>query len=156
MEKDELPSANEQMGMYRQQTRPRDDDVSLEAINDYVKERFMAPSQGYAEVGDDQATEVGQQGLQPTPQDPKLWLVECKTGSEREAVVSLMQKCVDLHAKRTPLAIKAVFTQDHLKVLYALTTRRAFLSQPRSTPALPSHQDRDSNSDGHMACVPHA
>ena len=116
MEKDELPSANEQMGMYRQQTRPRDDDVSLEAINDYVKERFMAPSQSYAEVGDDQATEVGQQGLQPTPQDPKLWLVECKTGSEREAVVSLMQKCVDLHAKRTPLAIKAVFTQDHLKV----------------------------------------
>lgn len=120
MEKDELPSANEQMGMYRQQTRPRDDDVSLEAINDYVKERFMAPSQGYAEVGDDQATEVGQQGLQPTPQDPKLWLVECKTGSEREAVVSLMQKCVDLHAKRTPLAIKAVFTQDHLKVSLTL------------------------------------
>ncbi|KAL3147827.1 hypothetical protein ABBQ32_002553 [Trebouxia sp. C0010 RCD-2024] len=115
MEKDDLPSANEQMGMYRQQTRPRDDDVSLEAINDYVKERFMAPSQGYAEVGDEQATEVGQQGLQPTPQDPKLWLVECKTGSEREAVVSLMQKCVDLHAKRMPLAIKAVFTQDHLK-----------------------------------------
>ena len=51
MEKDELPSANEQMGMYRQQTRPRDDDVSLEAINDYVKERFMAPSQGYARLG---------------------------------------------------------------------------------------------------------
>lgn len=132
MEKDELPSANEQMGMYRQQTRPRDDDVSLEAINDYVKERFMAPSQGYAEVGDDQATEVGQQGLQPTPQDPKLWLVECKTGSEREAVVSLMQKCVDLHAKRTPLAIKAVFTQDHLKVSFALTRRRAFLDKEQS------------------------
>lgn len=59
---------------------------------------------------------MGQQGLQPTPQDPKLWLVECKTGSEREAVISLMQKCMDLASKGAPLAIKSVFTQDHLKV----------------------------------------
>ena len=58
--------------------------------------------------------------MQPTPQDPKLWLVECKTGAEREAVVSLMQKTIELALKGTPLAIKSVFTQDHLKVSYAL------------------------------------
>ena len=70
----------------------------------------------HVQVGHEQASEVGQQGLQPTPQDPKLWLVECKTGSEREAVISLMQKCMDLASKGAPLAIKSVFTQDHLKV----------------------------------------
>jgi hypothetical protein len=117
LEKDELPSAQEQMGLYRPlQNRNDGQDMDAAALDEYVRERFVAPSQSYAEVDDTQASEVGQQGLQPTPQDPKLWLVECKTGSEREAVVSLMQKCVDLAMKGTPLAIKAVFTQDHLKV----------------------------------------
>ncbi len=104
--------------MYRPhiQDRHRNDADDAERINRFVTERFTAQSHGYAEVGDEQATEVGQQGLQPTPQDLKLWLVECKTGSEREAVISLMQKCIDLASKGTPLAIKAVFTQDHLKV----------------------------------------
>lgn len=116
LEKDELPSAQEQMGLYRPlQNRNDGQDMDAAALDEYVRERFVAPSQSYAEVDDTQASEVGQQGLQPTPQDPKLWLVECKTGSEREAVVSLMQKCVDLAMKGTPLAIKAVFTQDHLK-----------------------------------------
>ena len=117
LEKDELPSAQEQMGLYRPlQNRNDGQDMDAAALDEYVRERFVAPSQSYAEVDDTQASEVGQQGLQPTPQDPKLWLVECKTGSEREAVVSLMQKCVDLAMKGTPLAVKAVFTQDHLKV----------------------------------------
>ena len=117
LEKDELPSAQEQMGLYRPlQNRNDGQDMDAAALDEYVRERFVAPSQSYAEVDDTQASEVGQQGLQPTPQDPKLWLVQCKTGSEREAVVSLMQKCVDLAMKGTPLAIKAVFTQDHLKV----------------------------------------
>ena len=116
LEKDELPTAQEQMGMYRPLQNRTDHDISTEDLDQYVRDRFVAPSQRNAEVGDEQANEVGQQGLQPTPQDPKLWLVECKTGSEREAVISLMQKCVDLSSKGTPLAIKAVFTQDHLKV----------------------------------------
>ena len=118
LEKDELPSAQEQMGMYRPLQHRHGSDALTEAaaIDKYVRDRFVAPAQGYTEVGDEQASEVGQQGLQPTPQDPKLWLVECKAGLEREAVVSLMQKCVDLSSKGTPLAIKAVFTQDHLKV----------------------------------------
>jgi hypothetical protein len=59
---------------------------------------------------------VGQQGLLPTIEDPKLWLVELKAGTEREAVICLMQKAVDLAAKGTPLLIKSAFVQDHLKV----------------------------------------
>ena len=59
---------------------------------------------------------VGQQALMPTATDPKLWVVRCGEGSEREAVVCLLQKCYDLAKKGTPLLIKAVFCQDHLKV----------------------------------------
>lgn len=52
MEKDELPSAQEQMGLYhRQQAHKHDDnDISLEELQNYVKQRFETPSQRYAEV----------------------------------------------------------------------------------------------------------
>ena len=59
---------------------------------------------------------MAQEALQPKHSDPKLWLVECKPGTEREACVCLLQKAIDLAAKSTPLLIKAAFTQDHLKV----------------------------------------
>lgn len=59
---------------------------------------------------------VSQQGLLPTHQDPKLWLVETRTGQEREACIRLMQKSIDLARVGTPLAIKSCFVQDHLQV----------------------------------------
>ena len=62
------------------------------------------------------AGDVGQQGLLPTHQDPKLWLLQCRTGQEREVVVQLLQKAIDLNAAGTPLAIKAAFAVDHLSV----------------------------------------
>lgn len=59
---------------------------------------------------------VSQQGLLPTHQDPKLWLVETRTGQEREACIRLMQKSIDLARGGAPLAIKSCFVQDHLQV----------------------------------------
>ena len=58
---------------------------------------------------------MGQQGLLPTHADPKLWIVETRTGEEREAVVKLLQKAVTLGGQGRPLLIKSAFTQDHLK-----------------------------------------
>ena len=59
-----------------------------------------------------------QQGLAPTHQDPKLWLVETRTGQEREACIRMMQKTIDLRNLGTPLAIKSCFIQDHLQASY--------------------------------------
>lgn len=86
----------------------------------YFRERYAGAA--YSRDADDGAAEdgggmVGQQGLLPTARDPKLWLVECVAGSEREAVLSLMKKARAMAVKGTPLEIKSVFCQDHLKVL---------------------------------------
>ena len=62
------------------------------------------------------AGSVGQQGLLPRHADPKLWVMETRGGEEREAVVKLMQKAVNMAAAGTPLAITSVFAQDHLRV----------------------------------------
>ena len=63
---------------------------------------------------------MGQQGLLPRHADPKLWVMETRGGEEREAVVKLMQKAVNMAAAGTPLAITSVFAQDHLRVRPAI------------------------------------
>ena len=42
--------------------------------------------------GDD----VGQQGRQPSISDPKLWLIQCRPGKEREGVETLYHKYFSL------------------------------------------------------------
>jgi transcription elongation factor SPT5 len=61
-------------------------------------------------------TGVAQQGLLPTPNDPKLFVVTCKSGREREVAMQLMQKHVTLLVKgKPPLAIRSAIALDHLK-----------------------------------------
>ncbi|WCJ43436.1 Transcription elongation factor Spt5 [Euphorbia peplus] len=61
---------------------------------------------------DEETTEVEQQALLPSVRDPKLWMVKCAIGRERETAVCLMQKCID---KGPELQIRSVVALDHLK-----------------------------------------
>lgn len=74
---------------------------------------------------------MSQQGLLPTHQDAKLWLVETRTGQEREAVIRLMQKSIDLARTGAPLAIKSCFVQDHLQVIYLVFSPKKILSSQK-------------------------
>lgn len=40
----------------------------------------------------EEGDKVGQQARQPSISDPKLWLVKCKMGKERECVENLFHK----------------------------------------------------------------
>lgn len=66
---------------------------------------------------------VQQQALLPTHADPKLWTVETRGGSAREACVKLMQKAINKAAAGEPLLIRSVFYQEHLKVRPDLCSR---------------------------------
>lgn len=63
---------------------------------------------------------MGQQGLQPTKNDPKLWIVTVRPGKEREICIQLLQKFYT-HASKagtgaeTRLLIKSAVAVDHLK-----------------------------------------
>ncbi|XP_062000650.1 putative transcription elongation factor SPT5 homolog 1 [Rosa rugosa] len=57
-------------------------------------------------------TEVGQQALIPGVKDPKLWLVKCAIGKEREVAACLMHKCIDNPGE---LQIMSAIALDHLK-----------------------------------------
>eukprot|EP01125_Pyxidicula_operculata_P004318 TRINITY_DN1657_c0_g1_i1.p1 TRINITY_DN1657_c0_g1~~TRINITY_DN1657_c0_g1_i1.p1 ORF type:complete len:1026 (-),score=308.16 TRINITY_DN1657_c0_g1_i1:215-3259(-) len=75
----------------------------------------------YVQSGDDyDDEELGKSGptqaaRQPTNNDPKLWLVKCKPGSERFIVSCVMRKAVSKYEEGQPLQIYSSIALDHLK-----------------------------------------
>uniref|UniRef100_A0A7N0TND9 Transcription elongation factor SPT5 n=1 Tax=Kalanchoe fedtschenkoi TaxID=63787 RepID=A0A7N0TND9_KALFE len=96
--------------MHRRPLLPREDDQEdVEALERSIQARYARSS--HAEY-DEETTEVEQQALLPSVRDPKLWIVKCAIGREREAAVCLMQKYID---KGSDLLIKSAIALDHLK-----------------------------------------
>eukprot|EP00898_Chlorokybus_atmophyticus_P002859 jgi/Chlat1/3574/Chrsp234S03564 len=96
----------------RMDMRNREEDND-EEIQKFIEERYG--SARYQEMDDAERSEVEQQGLFPSVKDPKLWMVGCKTGHEREGAACLMQKFLDKAAAGEPLLIKSAIALDHLK-----------------------------------------
>lgn len=94
-----------------------EEDLNPEEIQKYIKERFGKQRYAAAAMGEEEfeTTEVRQQTLVPTVKDPKLWVINCVENMEKELCICLLQKSYDLAALGTPLLIKSVFCQDHLK-----------------------------------------
>ncbi|RHN77574.1 putative transcription elongation factor Spt5, NGN domain-containing protein [Medicago truncatula] len=75
-----------------------------------IHERYG--KQRLAEEYDEETTDVEQQSLLPSVRDPKLWMVKCVIGRERESAVCLMQKYIN---KGSDLQIRSAIALDHLK-----------------------------------------
>eukprot|EP00850_Spirogloea_muscicola_P005726 SM000026S08975 [mRNA] locus=s26:804898:812869:+ [translate_table: standard] len=116
-------------------------DEDLEA---YIQKRY-AP-QEYEEYEEGEANEVEQQANLPDVKDPKLWMLRCKVGPsyenpsrnglhcpqghEREAVVSLMQKFINLDTPGQRLLIKSAVARDDLKgFIYVEAERESHVRQ---------------------------
>ncbi len=63
--------------------------------------------------GDDVA--IAQQSLLPSVRDPKLWMLNCKVGKEREIALTVMQKFIDKENTDERVLIKSVVCPEHLK-----------------------------------------
>lgn len=114
----ELPDEGQIRKMHaRMESRARQKEQTDEELERFIEERYGKGSQRYEEFELEEAdqNEVEQQGLLPTVQDPKLWMVKCKTGHEREAAISIMQKHAALVREGKPMSICAAVSQDKLK-----------------------------------------
>lgn len=78
-----------------------DDDFADEEYDDMMDE------------GDDIA--ISQQSLLPSVRDPKLWMITCKVGKEREIALTILQKFVDKETAEDRILVKSVVCPDHLK-----------------------------------------
>ncbi|WOL14064.1 hypothetical protein Cni_G22844 [Canna indica] len=86
----------------------KEDQEDIEEMERQVKEWYSKSNKiDYAE----DATDVEQQALLPSVKDPKLWMVKCAIGHERETAICLMQKFID----KPYLQIKSVIALYHLK-----------------------------------------
>ncbi|KAI9097600.1 hypothetical protein K1719_025371 [Acacia pycnantha] len=106
----DLPDEDGGMRMLSRRMLPHDqeDHEDLEAVARSIQERYGRRVTEY----DEEATDVEQQALLPSVRDPKLWMVKCAIGREREAAVCLMQKYID---KGSELQIRSAVALDHLK-----------------------------------------
>ncbi|RZC71480.1 hypothetical protein C5167_034721 [Papaver somniferum] len=86
-----------------------DDAEEIEALERRIQQRYAKSN--HAEY-DEETTDVEQQSLLPSVKDPKLWMVKCAIGHEREAAVCLMQKCID---RGSEMQIRSAVALDHLK-----------------------------------------
>lgn len=69
--------------------------------------------------------EVSQLSLVPTVQDPKLWMLKCKPGLEKELCVSLLQKYFNMAKAGAPLNIKSAYTHEGLKGYFYVEAYKA-------------------------------
>jgi len=84
-------------------------------------ERMAERYSRFDEYDEDDADEdldidyVAGEGPEPTENDPKLFMVRCKNGHEREAVICLLQKAHEMERRGMPLGVSCVVAPDHLK-----------------------------------------
>uniref|UniRef100_A0A5B7AL96 Transcription elongation factor SPT5 n=1 Tax=Davidia involucrata TaxID=16924 RepID=A0A5B7AL96_DAVIN len=106
----DLPDEDDARRTHRRPMLPREDDQEdVEALERSIQARYARSS--HTEY-DEETTDVEQQALLPSVRDPKLWMVKCAIGREREVAVCLMQKSID---KGSELQIRSAIALDHLK-----------------------------------------
>ncbi|RXH85647.1 hypothetical protein DVH24_009468 [Malus domestica] len=100
---DNAPDLPEEEDGRRMRHRPlmqEDEQEDLEEIERNLQERYGKSS--HREYDED-TTDVDQQALLPSGRDPKLWMVKCAIGREREYI------------DKPELQIRSVIALDHLK-----------------------------------------
>ncbi|XP_043719311.1 putative transcription elongation factor SPT5 homolog 1 [Telopea speciosissima] len=106
----ELPDEEEVRRIHRRPLPTEEDqEEDYEALERSIQARYARSSDNDY---DEEATDVEQQALLPSVKDPKLWMIKCAIGHEREAAVCLMQKYID---KGSELQIRSAIALDHLK-----------------------------------------
>ncbi|CAA0809998.1 Putative transcription elongation factor SPT5 homolog 1 [Striga hermonthica] len=106
----DLPDVGDRRIHHRPLLPHEDEQEDVEEIERQIHERYGARSLNVEH--DEEATDVEQQALLPSVRDPKLWMVKCAIGREREVAVCLMQKCID---KGPEMQIRSAIVLDHLK-----------------------------------------
>ncbi|XP_071735601.1 putative transcription elongation factor SPT5 homolog 1 isoform X2 [Rutidosis leptorrhynchoides] len=115
-ERDDVDDEEGGRRMHRRPLLSREDDQEdVEALERIIQERFgrnHIEEEDDDDYDDDDQTQVEQQALLPSVRDPKLWMVKCAIGHEREVAACLMQKCIDMGPE---LQIRSAIALDHLK-----------------------------------------
>jgi transcription elongation factor SPT5 len=111
------------IGVYRNVDQ-QDDFDSIREKN--IKEKYS----NYSSDAANEAREFENKDRYPIPEDPKLWMIRCKPGSERTIASHLLQRYLDRQAQKESLLIFSVVALEHLKgYLYVEADKEPFVRQ---------------------------
>ncbi|KAK4538292.1 hypothetical protein CDCA_CDCA17G4317 [Cyanidium caldarium] len=128
---DEVEQADGERGRWRQRHRRRGAAAAADEAEAPSEDESAAALPTSVPLATMQArgaplSEIEQQSLLPTVHDPKLFMVKCKVGKEKQLCICLLQKAVDCARAGSPLAFTAVVAPDHLRgALYVEAQREA-------------------------------
>uniref|UniRef100_A0AAV1UIT8 Transcription elongation factor SPT5 n=1 Tax=Peronospora matthiolae TaxID=2874970 RepID=A0AAV1UIT8_9STRA len=112
---------------YEPQDRTQfDESESAEAIVNRIKKRHQQSRKQYdgdEDGGEVVQSEVAQQSLLPSIQDPRMWVFKCKPGHEQNLVVALMKKFIEFSRRGEPLMIKSVVASNSKGFIYVEAER---------------------------------
>jgi len=103
------------------------DEVDEKEIEEYYRNKYREDDnsrQRFGEGGEAMTKEITEQSLMPEGKDPKLWMVRCREGEEKTAVLQLMRKVLAYSNHQPtdpdtppvqPLLINSVVSPEHVK-----------------------------------------
>jgi transcription elongation factor SPT5 len=95
--------------------KQREEEVDVEQMAERFKEKYGRGAYTTAGLYKGDTAHISQAVLIPSVNDPKLWMVRCKPGREKDIVFHMMRKFFDLELSRTPLHIHSAFARETLK-----------------------------------------
>lgn len=99
-------------GELERKTKGLDLDSMAERYKETVQEDNSDLDQELSEEDQQMYDEDERQNLLPSVKDPSLWQVRVKRGSEKMAVLALMNKAIDFASRGSPLSILSATCVD--------------------------------------------
>ena len=110
-----------------------DDNIDAEAIENYYRSRYNEEAvalERFGRGGEEVSDEITQQTLLPGVKDPRLWMVKCQIGSEKETLIRLMHKYLAHQRTKEPMLIRSVVVPEHVKgYIYIEAFKKAHVQQ---------------------------
>ncbi|MQM18242.1 hypothetical protein Taro_051231 [Colocasia esculenta] len=92
----------------------KEEELSGEELEEYVKKRYGQGSDGVMYDEDDKEGDDRKSSLLSTS-DPTIWRVRCMVGHEQRLAFCLIQKYVSLNVRGFKLPLISIFTLEHIK-----------------------------------------
>ncbi|OQR83266.1 transcription elongation factor SPT5 [Achlya hypogyna] len=101
----------------------------IEGLKKRHKQSRRTNDDGDVESEEIMQSDVAQQALLPSIQDPRLWVFKCKPGREQHLVLSLMNKFLEFEKRGESLNIKSVVASNSKGFIYVESDREPFAKE---------------------------
>lgn len=91
-------------------------EMSEEQIEEYFKQKYGKQTDDLRmTLEESDSSGISYHALLPSVKDPRIWVVKCRIGEEKSAVLKLLRKTLALQDTNNPVQIKSCFVKEGFK-----------------------------------------